>query len=89
MKDIPSGQESEDLSLKRNDSDGDRADSAEPQSHRNVICYDLKNSARVNKSQLMCLENLHDNFARLLSATFSGAVQEVVDVDTAFIDQIT
>ena len=58
MKDIPSGQESEDLSLKRNDGDDDRADSAEPQSHKYVICYDLKNPARVNKSQLMCLENL-------------------------------
>ena len=89
MKDTPSGQESEDLPLKRNDGDDDRADSAESQSHKNVIYYDLKNPARVNKTQLMCLENLHDNFARLLSATFSGAVQEIVDVDIAFVDQIT
>ena len=89
MKDITSGQESKDLPLKRNDGDDDRADGAEPQSHKNVICYDLKNPARVNKTQLTCLENMHDNFARLLSATFSGAVQEVVDIDIAFVDQIT
>ena len=34
-------------------------------------------------------ENLHDNFARLLSSTFSGAMRSVVNVDTAFVDQTT
>ena len=38
---------------------------------------------------MRALENLHDNFARLLSSTFSGAMRQVVDVDTAFIDQTT
>ena len=38
---------------------------------------------------MRALENLHDNFARLLSSTFFGAMRQVVDVDTAFIDQTT
>ncbi|MEW6756122.1 MAG: flagellar motor switch protein FliM, partial [Candidatus Latescibacterota bacterium] len=56
---------------------------------RTVMPYDFKHPARVNKDQLRTLENLHDNFARLLSSTFSGAMRAVVDVDTAFVDQTT
>ena len=56
---------------------------------RIVTSYDFKHPARVNKDQLRTLENLHDNFARLLSCTFSGAMRAVVDVDTAFVDQTT
>ena len=56
---------------------------------RIVTSYDFKHPARVNKDQLRTLENLHDNFARLLSSTFSGAFRAVVDVDTAFVDQTT
>lgn len=58
-------------------------------SQRIVTGYDFKHPARVNKDQLRTLENLHDNFARLLSSTFSGAMRAVVDVDTAFVDQTT
>jgi len=54
-----------------------------------VMSYDFKHPARVNGDQLRMLENLHDNFARLLSSTFSGAMRAVVDVDTAFVDQTT
>ncbi len=54
-----------------------------------VMSYDFKHPARVNRDQLRMLENLHDNFARLLSSTFSGAMRAVVDVDTAFVDQTT
>ena len=56
---------------------------------RIVTGYDFKHPARVNKDQLRTLENLHDNFARLLCSTFSGAMRAVVDVDTAFVDQTT
>ena len=58
-------------------------------SQPHIISYDFKHPARVNKDQLRTLENLHDNFARLLSATMSGAMRAVVDVDTAFVDQTT
>lgn len=54
-----------------------------------IHTYDFKHPARVNRTQMRALENLHDNFARLLSSTFSGAMRQVVDVDTAFIDQTT
>ena len=53
------------------------------------VTYDFKHPARVNKAQLRTLESLHDNFARLLGSTFSGAMAAVVDVDTAFVDQTT
>jgi flagellar motor switch protein FliM len=56
---------------------------------RIITPYDFKHPARMNKDQLRTLENLHDNFARLLSSTFSGAMRAVVDVDTAFVDQTT
>ena len=59
------------------------------QNQRIITSYDFKHPARVNKDQLRTLENLHDNFARLLSSTFSGAMKSVVDVDTAFVDQTT
>lgn len=71
---------------------GDGADSGgieEVQAQRIITTYDFKHPARVNKEQLRTLENLHDNFARLLSSTFSGAMRAVVDVDTAFVDQTT
>ena len=54
-----------------------------------VTSYNFKHPARVNKDQLRTLENLHDNFARMLNSTFSGAMRAVVDVDTAFVDQTT
>ena len=54
-----------------------------------VSSYDFKHPARVNRDQLRTLENLHDNFARLLSHTFSSAMRAIVDVDTAFVDQTT
>ena len=54
-----------------------------------VTNYDFKHPARVNKDQLRTLENMHDNFARMLNSTFSGAMRAVVDVDTAFVDQTT
>jgi flagellar motor switch protein FliM len=56
---------------------------------RIITSYDFKHPARVNKDQLRTIENLHDNFARLLSSTLSGAMRMVVDVDTAFVDQTT
>ena len=61
----------------------------DPTQQRIVAGYDFKHPQRVNKDQLRTLENLHDNFARLLSASFSGSLRAVVEVDTAFVDQTT
>ncbi|MBM3277996.1 MAG: flagellar motor switch protein FliM [Candidatus Handelsmanbacteria bacterium] len=54
-----------------------------------AAAYDFRHPARVNKDQLHTLESLHDNCARLLASTFSGAMRAVVDVNTAFVDQTT
>ena len=56
---------------------------------RTITSFDFKHQARVNKSQLRTLENVHDRFAQLLASTFSGAMSAVVDVKTAFVDQTT
>jgi flagellar motor switch protein FliM len=69
--------------------EGDVGGFEEATQQRIITSYDFKHPARVNKDQLRTLENLHDNFARLLSSTFSGAMRAVVDVDTAFVDQTT
>ena len=58
-------------------------------SYQPITSYDFKHPARVNKDQLRTLENLHDNFARMLSSSCSGAMRAVVDVETAFVDQTT
>ncbi|MBT4503458.1 MAG: hypothetical protein HOC74_37350, partial [Gemmatimonadetes bacterium] len=69
--------------------EGTNKGKGEQAQQRIITSYDFKHPARVNKDQLRTLENLHDNFARLLSSTFSGAMKAVVDVDTAFVDQTT
>jgi flagellar motor switch protein FliM len=61
----------------------------EPQGKAIVTSYDFVHPARVNKAQLGILEELHDNFARLLSGTLCSQLGMVVDVDTTFVDQTT
>ena len=51
--------------------------------------YDFKHPARFSKAQLRTLENLHDNFARLTSSTWSSMFGVAVDCETAFVDQTT
>ena len=66
------------------------ADRLRDAAHQRIVTtYDFKHPARVNKDQLRALENLHDNFARLLSSTLSRATRAAVKVDTAFVDQTT
>jgi flagellar motor switch protein FliM len=86
MADILSQDEISDLLSATEGKDKEKRE--QPQ-QRIITSYDFKHPARVNKDQLRTLENLHDNFARLLSSTFSGAMRAVVDVDTAFVDQTT
>jgi len=56
---------------------------------RIVNTYDFRHPARVSKDQLRTLQNLHDNFARLLSATFSTLQRSVIEVTLVSVDQIT
>ncbi len=56
---------------------------------RLVNTYDFRHPARVSKDQLRTLQNLHDNFARLLSSTFSTLQRSVIEINLISVDQIT
>ncbi|MHB9027362.1 MAG: flagellar motor switch protein FliM [Candidatus Latescibacterota bacterium] len=63
---------------------------AEPTRSEKVInTYDFRHPARVSKDQLRTLQNLHDNFARLLSATFSTLQRAIIEINLVSVDQIT
>ncbi len=63
---------------------------AEPTKVERIInTYDFRHPARVSKDQLRTLQNLHDNFARLLSATFSTLQRSIIEVTLVSVDQIT
>jgi len=51
------------------------------------LAYDFKRPQRVNKEQVRAIENLHEQFARLFSATLAASMRMVIDVDLAFVDQ--
>jgi len=64
--------------------------SAEPTKTERIInTYDFRHPARVSKDQLRTLQNLHDNFARLLSATFSTLQRAIIEINLVSVDQIT
>lgn len=63
---------------------------AEPTKTEKLInTYDFRHPARVSKDQLRTLRNLHDNFARLLSATFSTLQRSIIEINLVSVDQIT
>jgi len=63
---------------------------AEPSKVERIVnTYDFRHPARVSKDQLRTIQNLHDNFARLLSATFSTLQRSVIEVTLVSVDQIT
>jgi flagellar motor switch protein FliM len=54
-----------------------------------INTYDFRHPARVSKDQLRTLQNLHDNFARLLSASFSTLQRAIIEINLVSVDQIT
>jgi flagellar motor switch protein FliM len=63
---------------------------AEPtKTERLINTYDFRHPARVSKDQLRTLQNLHDNFARLLGATFSTLQRTIIEINLISVDQIT
>ena len=58
-------------------------------SERLINTYDFRHPARVSKDQLRTLQNLHDNFARLLSSTFSTLQRSIIEINLVSVDQIT
>ena len=90
MADIISQEEKDALkTASEKDPEQDAGGFEEAGRQRMITSYDFKVPARISKDQLRTLENVHDNFARLLNSTFSGAMGTVVEVNTAFVDQTT
>ena len=58
-------------------------------SERIINTYDFRHPARISKDQLRTIQNLHDNFARLLSATFSTLQRSIIEITLVSVDQIT
>ena len=58
--------------------DGVEVEAESSKVERLINTYDFRHPARVSKDQLRTLQNLHDNFARLLSATFSTLQRSVI-----------
>jgi flagellar motor switch protein FliM len=58
-------------------------------SEKVVNIYDFRHPARVSKDQLRTLQNLHDNFARILSSTFSTLQRAIIEINLVSVDQIT
>lgn len=54
-----------------------------------IAIYDFKRPERVSKDQLRSLTALHDGFARNLSASLSGFMRTIVEVELASVEQIT
>ena len=59
------------------------------QQEKVVNTYDFRHPARVSKDQLRTLQNLHDNFARLLSSSFSTLQRSIIEISLVSVDQIT
>ncbi|MDA0337798.1 MAG: flagellar motor switch protein FliM [bacterium] len=55
---------------------------------RAALSYDFRRPQRVNKDQSRRMESIHEQFARMFSATLSSNMRMVIDVDLAFCDQI-
>ncbi|MBT3345123.1 MAG: flagellar motor switch protein FliM [Gemmatimonadetes bacterium] len=53
-----------------------------------AMSYDFRRPQQVNKDQARRMESVHEQFARLLAATISSNMRQVVDVDLAFCDQL-
>jgi flagellar motor switch protein FliM len=55
---------------------------------RAALSYDFRRPQRVNKDQSRRMESIHEQFARMFSATLSSNMRMVIDVDLAFCDQL-
>jgi flagellar motor switch protein FliM len=56
---------------------------------RPVRIYDFRRPDKFSKDQIRTLQMLHDNFARLLTTTFSAHFRTMVQVNIASVDQLT
>lgn len=55
---------------------------------KEVLPYDFKHPKLVSKEQMRSLRNLHENFARNLSVSFTNNLRTIVDIQMLAIDQV-
>jgi flagellar motor switch protein FliM len=53
-----------------------------------AMSYDFRRPQQVHKDHARRMENIHEQFARLLASSISSNMRQVVDVDLAFCDQL-
>lgn len=58
------------------------------ESERKIRTYDFKRALRFSKDQVRSLTRIHENFARLLTTTFSAQLRTFVQMSVASVDQI-
>ncbi len=56
---------------------------------RSVSIYDFRRPDRVSKDQMRTLQNLHENYARLLSTTLTSYLRSLVEIELVSVDQLT
>ncbi len=55
---------------------------------RKVKVYDFKRALRFSKDQIRSLTRIHENFARLLTTSFSAQLRTYVQISVASVDQL-
>ncbi|WP_100399338.1 flagellar motor switch protein FliM [Bacillus sp. FJAT-44742] len=53
-----------------------------------IHTYDFKRAVRFSKDQIRSLSRIHENFARLLTTTFSAQLRTFVQISVASVDQL-
>ncbi|MFQ5828967.1 MAG: flagellar motor switch protein FliM [Candidatus Methylomirabilia bacterium] len=59
-----------------------------PTSERPALRYSFRRPSRISKDQLRTLQVLHDDFVKLFSASLSGILRSVVDLEVEAVEQI-
>lgn len=58
------------------------------ESEKRVKLYDFKRALRFSKDQIRSLSRIHENFARLLTTSFSAQLRTFVQLSVASVDQL-
>jgi len=57
--------------------------------HAKAVVYNFRRPSRVSKEQLRALEILHEDFAKLTTASLSGMLRTMVDLELEAVEQIS
>ncbi|WP_158737700.1 flagellar motor switch protein FliM [Alteribacillus sp. YIM 98480] len=58
------------------------------ETEKKIKSYDFKRALRFSKDQVRSLSRIHENFARLLTTTFSAQLRTFVQISVASVDQL-